>query len=105
MFHNFFGLKRGYVFLVEMTDGDLKFVLFSIGMGATIASSLVSIYILVVSLTGRASLVFESNPFLTVFEILLLIFGIGTCVVATEVYQRYQQRSRLQAEAVKKQGS
>jgi len=70
---------------------NARFVMFSVGIGTTIASSMVSIYILIVSLTGRKSLVYEQNPLISMAEILLLTFGIATSIVATEIYQKYQK--------------
>ena len=74
---------------------DLRFIVFSFGMGAAIASSLVSIYILTGSLVGRISIVYEPNAILAVMEIFLLTFSVGTCIVATEIYQRYQKMSSV----------
>jgi len=74
---------------------DLRFIVFSFGMGAAIASSLVSIYILTGSLVGRISIVYEPNAILAVMEIILLTFSVGTCIVATEIYQRYQKMSSV----------
>ena len=74
---------------------DLRFIVFSFGMGAAIASSLVSIYILTGSLVGRISIVYEPNAILAVMEIILLTFSVGTCIVAAEIYQRYQKMSSV----------
>lgn len=84
--------QRGKV----MNAADLRFIVFSFGMGAAIVSSLISIYILAASLIGRTSLVHEQNAILAITEILLLTFAIGTCIVATEIYQRYQKISSFQ---------
>lgn len=75
---------------------DVKFILFSLGMGAAIASSLISIFILLVSITGRTSIIHEQNPFLAFSEILLLIFSVATCIVATEIFQKYQKTGSLE---------
>lgn len=74
-----------------MNAADLRFIVFSFGMSAAIASSLVSIYTLALSIMGGSSIVYEQNAILAITEILLLTFAIGTCIVATEIYQRYQK--------------
>ena len=74
-----------------MKATDVKFVIFSFGMGAAIASSFISIYILAISFIGGKSMVHEGNPILAIAEIILLTFAIGTCITATEIYQRYQK--------------
>lgn len=74
-----------------MKPEDVKFTLFSFGMGGAIASSLTSIYILTVSVMGGKSIVHENNPILAVVEIVLLAFAIGTCIVAAEVYLKFQK--------------
>jgi hypothetical protein len=79
-----------------MNAADLRFIVFSLGMGAAIASSLVSIYILASSIMGGSSIVYEQNVILAITEILLLAFAIGTCIVATEIYQRYQKAASFE---------
>jgi len=83
-----------------MKTRNVKFIMFSLGMGAAMASSLISIYILLLSITGKMSLLYESNPLLAVGEILLLIFSVATCIVATEVFQKYQRMNSLHKENV-----
>lgn len=75
---------------------DLKFALFSVGMGTAISSSLVFIYILIISLMGKQSMVYERNPIIAIGEILLLIFTVGTCIVSAEIYQKYQKTSPVE---------
>jgi hypothetical protein len=72
-----------------MRVGEAKLLFFYVGMGASIASSLVLMFTLLLSLWGKESLVYEANPVVAVAEIVLLAFAIGTCTVATEVYQKY----------------
>ncbi|MFQ5999753.1 MAG: hypothetical protein ACE5J6_03140 [Candidatus Bathyarchaeia archaeon] len=67
----------------------VKFILFSIGLGTAVASSITSICFLYISLLGGQSLVYESNPILALVEMMLLVLGVGTCLVASEVYYRY----------------
>ena len=74
-----------------MKAADIKFIVFSLGMSTAIASSIISILVLMLSITGRTSIVYEQNPLLAFTEILLLIFSVGTCLVATEIFQRYQK--------------
>ncbi|MCK4222986.1 hypothetical protein KAX01_01710 [Candidatus Bathyarchaeota archaeon] len=74
-----------------MKPENIKFTLFSFGMGGAIASSLTSIYILTVSVMGGKSIVHENNPVLAIVEILLLAFAIATCIVATEIYVKFQK--------------
>jgi len=73
---------------------DIKFVLFSIGLGTAISSSIISIYLLYTSLLGKPSVVYESNHFLAIIEIILLILAIGTCVTAAEIYYKYLKSPR-----------
>jgi len=80
---------------------DVKFAVFSFGMGAAIASSLISIYILVVNLMGRQSLVYERNPVVAVGEIFLLVFAVATCVISTEIFQKYQKSNGTRETAKK----
>lgn len=79
-----------------MNAADLRFIFFSFGMGAAIASLLISIYILAARLIGRTSLVHEQNAILAITEFFLLTFAIGTCIVVTEIHQRYQKISSFQ---------
>ena len=72
-----------------MKADDVKFTLFSFGMGGAIASSLTSIYILAVSLMGGTSIVHENNSIIAVIEVALLTFAIATCIMATEIYLKY----------------
>jgi hypothetical protein len=74
-----------------MKPENIKFTLFSFGMGGAIASSLTSIYILMVSIMGGKSIVHENNPILAVIEIVLLTFAIATCIIATEIYIKFQR--------------
>ena len=74
-----------------MKPENIKFTLFSFGMGGAIASSLTSIYILMISVMGGKSIVHENNPVLAIFEIILLTFAIATCIIATEIYIKFQR--------------
>jgi len=67
----------------------LEFILFSIGLGTAVASSITSMCFLYISLLGGQSLVYEPNPILALVEMMFLVFGVGTCLVASEVYYRY----------------
>ena len=67
----------------------VRFILFSVGLGAAIASSFVLIFFLYASLFNKPCLVYESNPLLASLEIILLIIGIGTCSAASEIYYKY----------------
>ena len=67
----------------------IRFILFSIGLGTAVASSITSIFFLYISLLGGHSLVYEPNPILALVEMMLLVLGVGTCLVAPEVYYRY----------------
>jgi hypothetical protein len=71
---------------------DAKFAFFSFGMGTAIASSAVTIYILMVSLMGGKSIVSEQNPLIALVEILLLMVSISTCIISTEIYQKYEKQ-------------
>lgn len=75
-----------------MKATDAKFAAFSLGMGAAIASSLIFIYILTTSLMGKQSLVYEQNPIIAIGEIILLTFSCATCIISTEIYQKYQKK-------------
>lgn len=66
-----------------------KFVLFSIGLAAAVASSITSFYLLYSSVLGKQNLVYEPNPALALIEMTFLALAIGTCIVASEVYYRY----------------
>ena len=74
-----------------MKPENIKFTLFSFGMGGAIASSLTSIYILMVSIMGGKSIVHENNPVLAILEVVLLTFAIATCIIATEIYIKFQR--------------
>ena len=67
----------------------VEFILFSIGLGTAVASSVICMWFLYISLLGGQSLVYEPNPILALVEMMLLVFGVGTCLVASEVYYRY----------------
>ena len=67
----------------------VEFILFSIGLGTAVASSVTCMWFLYISLLGGQSLVYESNPVLALVEMMFLILGIGTCLVASEIYYRY----------------
>lgn len=71
-----------------MTDIP-RFVLFSIGVGVAAASSVISLYILYLSLLGKQSIVYESNPLLALIEMIFLVLAVGTCLVASEIYYKY----------------
>lgn len=78
-----------------MKVDDIKFVFFSLGMGVAIASLLTSIYLLSISMLGGKSIVFEDNPVVAIVEMVLLVFAIGTCIVATGIYQRYRREESI----------
>jgi len=67
----------------------VEFILFSIGLGTAVASSIMSMWFLYISLLGGQSLVYEPNPILALVEMMFLVLGVGTCLVASEVYYRY----------------
>jgi len=75
---------------------SVRFVLFSIGLGAAIASSVILIVFLYASLFNVPCLVYESNPWLATLEIILLFFGIGTCLAASEIYHKYLENENTQ---------
>jgi len=79
-----------------MKAAYIKFIVFSLGMSAAIASSIISILVLMLSITGRTSIVYEQNPLLAFTEILLLIFSVATCIISTEIYQKYQEKNNSQ---------
>ena len=74
-----------------MNTGDTKFVLFAFGMGSAIASSLIMIYLLLISLMGNRSLVYEGNPIIAIGEIPMLILAVSMCAVSTEIYLKYEK--------------
>jgi len=78
-----------------MKATTIKFILFSLGMGAAISSSLIFIFVLLASISGRASIVYEQNPLLAFSEIILLIFSVATCIVATEIFQKYERMNSI----------
>lgn len=71
-----------------------RFVLFSIGVGVAAASSLMSLYFLYVSLLGKQSIVYESNPILALIEIIFLVIAVATCLSASEIYYKYLKMKR-----------
>lgn len=75
-----------------------KFTLFSVGVGAAVASSLTSFFILYQSLLGRETLLFEHNPILAFLEMVVLILAVGTCVAAPEIYYKYLEIRRSMPE-------
>lgn len=75
---------------------NIRFILFSIGLGATISSSIMIIFFLSASLFDKPCLVYESNPWLAFFEITLLVFGIGTSLTASEIYHKYLESQEKQ---------
>ena len=76
-----------------MRNADAKILIFFVGMGAAIASSATSMYVLIVSLLGRQVLMYEANSIIAITEILLLIFAIASCVVATEIFEKYRKQT------------
>jgi hypothetical protein len=76
-----------------MRNVDAKILIFFVGMGAAIASSATSMYVLIVSLLGRQVLMYEANSIIAITEILLLIFAIASCVVATEIFEKYRKQT------------
>jgi len=78
--------------MAEKMD-NIKFMLFSIGLGTAMSSSIISIYLLYTSMLGKPSIVYEPNPLLALIEIILLILAIGTCVTAAEIYYKYLKSS------------
>ena len=76
-----------------MKPENLKFTLFSFGMGGAIASSLTSIYILMVSIMGGKSIVHENNPVLAIFEVgLLTLLQVATCIIATRFILNFKDQ-------------
>ncbi len=76
-----------------MRNVDAKILIFFVGMGAAIASSATSMYVLIISLSGRQVLMYEANSIVAITEILLLIFAIASCVVATEIFEKYRKQT------------
>ena len=54
------------------------------------------IFFLSASLFDKPCLVYESNPWLAFFEIILLVFGIGTSLTASEIYHKYLESQEKQ---------
>ena len=77
-----------------MMEDTLRFVLFSIGVGVAGASSIMFIFFLYVSLLGKPSIIYESNPILALTEMILLVLAVGTCLVASEIYYKYLKMKR-----------
>ena len=68
---------------------QLKFIVFCIGLGTAITSSLLMMLILCMNMFNTPLLLFESNKILSLFEIGLLILAIASCFVASEIYYQY----------------
>ena len=68
---------------------QLKFIIFCIGLGTAITSSLLMMLILCMNMFNTPLLLFESNKILSLFEIGLLILAIASCFVASEIYYQY----------------
>lgn len=72
-----------------------KFILFCIGLGVAVGSSVSSVYFLYSSLLGQQNIVYESNSALALIEIAFLVLAIGTCIVASEVYYKYSKLMKM----------
>ena len=68
---------------------QLKFIIFCIGLGTAITSSLLMMLILCMNMLNIPLLLFEPNKILSLFEIGLLILAIASCFVASEIYYQY----------------
>lgn len=67
----------------------VSFILFIIGMAIAVGSLLTNFFLLYHSLYNQSTIVFESNPFIALIEMTLILLAVGTCVVATEIYHKY----------------
>ena len=68
---------------------DFRFVLFAIGLSTAAAASVVTIYLLCLSLLQGGCFVYEHNLAVAVIEIVFLTLATATCLIASEVYYRY----------------
>ncbi len=50
-------------------------------------------YVLIISLLGRQVLMYEANSIIAITESLLLIFAVASCVVATEIFEKYRKQT------------
>jgi len=82
-----------------MTD-KIKFIIFSLGLATSIGSAITTIIILLISLLGGKSIVYEPNSIVAFTEIIFLTLSVATCFTASEIYYRYLKMKNNQKQGI-----